>query len=105
MKSPHKPTTHIKYGLPEIIFFGGVLLSLIGGLNYLSSRSHKNIDFVHTSGSPSIIQRKLSIEVALKNGQKTYQYQSHMIPGIGVISDPDAYLSKLEEEVKKNSEN
>lgn len=78
---------------------------LIGGLNYFSSRSHVNVSSLHTSGSPSIIERKLSIEKALINGEKTYQYQSHMIPGIGVISDPEAYLSKLEQEVKKNSEN
>ncbi|MEK7535271.1 MAG: hypothetical protein AAB563_02625, partial [Patescibacteria group bacterium] len=80
-------------------------LILIGGLNYISSRSYKNIDIIHTSGSPSIIERKLAIEGALKSGKKAYQYQSRMIPGIGVISDPEAYLSKLEQEVKKNSEN
>lgn len=103
MEHRQKLVSKTKYGLPEMIFFGGTLLALIGGYNYFSYRAPISDRAVRNVGSPSVIERKLSIESALRNGQNTYQYQSRMIPGIGVISDPDAYLNKLEQEVKKNS--
>lgn len=87
------------YGLPEIIFFVGVLLVLMGGLNFYSTRSGRVVSS-STAISPSIIERKLSIENAIQNGRKTYQYDSRFIPGLGTISDPAAYLKDLEDQSK-----
>lgn len=89
------------YGLPEMIFFTGTLLVLMGGLNFYSTRSGKAISSSVVS-SPSIIERKLSIENAIQNGRKTYQFDSRFIPGIGTISDPAAYLKDLEDKARQN---
>lgn len=91
----------ITYGLPEMIFFVGVLLVLMGGLNLVSAPSDRTVSSTNSTISPSVIERKLSIEEAMKNGQKTYQFQSRFIPGIGTISDPAAYLRNLEEKAKQ----
>lgn len=95
----------ITYGLPEMIFFVGVLLALMGGLNLVSAPSARTVSSTNSTVSPSIIERKLSIEEAIQNGQKTYQFQSRSIPGIGVISDPKAFLENWQKEVKQGEKN
>ena len=95
-----KTASHALPDLPKMIFFVGVLLALMGGLNRFSTPSATEGSFAVTV-SPSVIERKLSIEDALQNGQKTYQYQSRFIPGIGSIADPEAYLKELEKNSKQ----
>lgn len=84
-----------------MIFFVGVLLALMGGLNLVSAPSARTVGSTNSTISPSVIERKLSIEEAMKNGQKTYQFRSRFIPGIGIITDPEAFLENWQEEVKQ----
>ncbi|MEK7202353.1 MAG: hypothetical protein AAB669_02405 [Patescibacteria group bacterium] len=95
-----KTDKHTRYGLPEMIFFVGALLALMGGMSLISTPSAAEVSSTSRSSSPSVIERKLSIENAIRNGRKTYQYDSRLIPGIGTISDPGAYLKDLEDKAK-----
>lgn len=96
-----KTEKQTRYGLPEMIFFVGALLALMGGMNLYSTRSGKIVSS-SVATSPSVIERKLSIEDAIRNERKAYQYDSNFIPGIGTISDPEAYLKDLEDKAKQN---
>lgn len=100
MASAQKKIRKSAHGLPEMIFFVGALLALMGALDTISTPSSK-VRNSNTTVSPSVIERKLSIEDAIKNGQKTYQFRSGFIPGIGIITDPEAYLKELEENSKE----
>ena len=84
-----------------MIFFVGALLALMGALDVISAPSAK-VSNSSPVVSPSVIERKLSIEEAIQNGQKTYQFQSRSIPGIGVISDPKAFLENWQKEAKQD---
>lgn len=76
---------------------GGLVL-ILGVLSYISPR-----ETVATTNevSPMIIERKLAIEEAQRRGDKTYSYSSRFTPGIGVISDPEAYKQEWEKQLEK----
>ncbi|MEX1123832.1 MAG: hypothetical protein WEC81_01545 [Patescibacteria group bacterium] len=80
--------------LPEAIFALGALIALLGGFNFASAHFSSDQSEV-TLPVSSNTQRNLAIQEALKNGQTTYQYTTNFIPGIGNITDPEAYKKQL----------
>lgn len=42
----------------------------------------------------SLAERDAAITEAKKEGKKEYSYTTHFIPGIGYITDPQAYLKQ-----------
>lgn len=79
---------------PTLIFSLGLIILIWGIFNHFfpSSDDQKRIETSNT-------QRNLAIEEALKRGEKTYQFETNFIPGIGVVNDPEAYREQLEEQL------
>lgn len=77
---------------PTTVFSLGIIVLFWGAFNYFfpSASDDKSIETSNT-------QRNLAIEEALKNGDKTYQFETNFIPGIGTIGNPDAYTKELED--------
>lgn len=77
----------------------GAIILTIGAVQYFSVRKP-----VASSGevSPMIIERKLAIEEAERKGEKTYSYTTRFIPGIGVISDPEAYKEDWQKQLEES---
>jgi len=94
-------TSQKHYGLPELIFFVGSILALSGGFSYLSSKNETASQASTGNISPSVIERKLSIEEAQRSGQKTYQFKTNFIPGIGIITDPQAYQDQWQKSMEE----
>ncbi len=97
MKSPKSKS---RSNLPEAVFALGALIALLGGFNFASahfSSSETGVPLPISSNT----QRNIAIQEALKNGQTTYQFESNFIPGIGNITDPDAYKKQFEEDAPK----
>ncbi|MEX1052075.1 MAG: hypothetical protein WEC83_01670 [Patescibacteria group bacterium] len=103
MPTTKSPRLKSPSNLPEAIFAAGALLAILGGFNFASA--HFSPD---TSAAPALVssntQRNLAIQEALKNGQTTYQFESNFIPGIGNITNPDAYKKQFEENSEEQSE-
>lgn len=83
------------YGLPEMILFVGVLLAIMGGLNFVSTFSDALSSPSSTGISSTVIERKLAIEQAQREGKNTYVFKTNFIPGIGVITNPEAFKASL----------
>lgn len=87
--------------LPEAIFSLGAIITILGGLNYFSTHFSSEKTDVPLPVS-SNTQRNLAIQEALKTGQKTYQYESGFIPGVGNIPNSEEYKKQFEERVKND---
>ena len=74
----------------------GVLSLMVGGVrNLKDTRS-----IISSVSTTSITQRYFATEQAKREGRKTYSFTTSFIPGIGIISDPQAYLDKLKTQNK-----
>ncbi|HSX42393.1 MAG TPA: hypothetical protein VLE93_03545 [Candidatus Saccharimonadales bacterium] len=71
----------------------GCLFSLAALFAYIQVRNSPlqstNLSVLDTS---TLTERRLAIASALKNGQKSYTYNSNYIPGIGHVADSTNYL-------------
>ena len=98
MKSPRSKS---RSNLPEAVFSLGAVIAILGGFNFASAHFF-NLDETDT---PPLVssntQRNIAIQEALKNGQKTYQYTTNFIPGIGNITDPEAYKKQFENQASQ----
>ncbi len=65
-----------------------LLLFLLGGFLYLTPQSKKSVSL---SASPTVMERNFAIEAAKKSGARNYTFTTNFIPGIGMITDPEAY--------------
>jgi hypothetical protein len=77
----------------------GVIFLLWGLFNYFFPFGEDN-----QQGVTSNTQRDIAIKEALDNGEKTYQFETNFIPGIGAISNPETYKEKLQKELVPNSQ-
>jgi len=100
-KSSRSPSIKrsVKPDWPATVFSLGVIVLVWGLFNYFFPSNHTNQSRIETSNT----QRNLAIEEALKSGEKTYQFETNFIPGIGTISNPEAYKEKLEKEFSGNT--
>lgn len=92
------------YGLPELILFTGTLLAVLGVYDVVTNKYFVSEKRTAKNLSPTVIERKLSIEAAERSGQKTYQFKTNFIPGIGTITDPNAFLENWQKEAEKSQQ-
>ncbi|HUD20809.1 MAG TPA: hypothetical protein VMQ44_01940 [Candidatus Saccharimonadales bacterium] len=60
----------------------------------VSTATQSQLTNTRDPGFSTLKERQLAIDDAIKNGQKTYSFTTSFIPGIGYISDPDAYKTQ-----------
>jgi len=85
--------------LDSIINAGFLVVGLFVLVALLSSHESAGI----TGNYPSAVaQRDIAINEANKNGQTTYSFESSgFIPGVGMITDPEAYKKQQESLVQE----
>lgn len=79
----------------------GLLIFSLGIFSYFSTGSNNNMSRKQTS----ITERDVAMAEARSNGQKEYSFTTGFIPGIGIITDPEAYKKTWEESSKKEPSN
>ncbi len=104
-----KKTEQPKFFLqPELVLFLGIIVCAFGAYYYYTTKHSESKTITAADyAPPTIMDRKLAIQQALKEGKKEYSFTTNYIPGIGQINDPQAYLNQQEENAKKqlNSKN
>ena len=82
--------------LSELIFGIGLLTAVVGVGKYFLNF---NFPIKQSTANPnSITERRLSIDSAVRKGNSIYGFSTNFIPGIGTITDPQAFIRDWEQQ-------
>lgn len=88
--------------LPNVLIVIGTLLILVGTIEYIQSKKPAHIVTKQSlvENAANLAERKIAVENAIKNGQKTYSYTTNFIPGIGRIINSPQTEAQLQQQLK-----
>ncbi len=79
----------------------GLFIFAVGVLSYYNSSRQNAVSSLPVK--TSLTERDIAITEAVKNGKKEYTFTTRFIPGVGVITDPEAYKKEWEQQLQEDS--
>jgi hypothetical protein len=87
----YSPVRNLKFNSGQFLSFFTIFAALVFAAGLFSYASPPPSTELPGDVSPTSIERVLAIEQARRAGQKTYSYTTSFFPGLGQISDAEAY--------------